>query len=167
MGTNQSEQRWWQRLVTRLVSSRVGSWICSYTLHHIDNALLRLSDGRVSTPQLLAGLPVVRLTTTGARTGKERTVPVLGFRDGDEWFLIASNWGAEGHPAWYHNLKANPEVTLRHDDQTGRYVAEEVTGERRESYWRQANQLYPGYEAYRRRSGNRHIPVVVLRPIEE
>lgn len=158
--------RWWQRLGQRFAATRAGSWFFSRTLHHVDRALLRVSSGRLSVPKLVAGLPVVRLTTVGAKTGEERTVPVLGLRDGDRWVLVASNWGGEDHPAWYHNLRATPEVELTHEDRTDRYVAREATEEEREEYWDRATELYLGFEPYRRRSGDRQIPVVVLTPRE-
>lgn len=167
MATKQTTLRWWQRLAQRFASSRVGAWLFSYTLHHIDRVLMRASDGRVSIPRTLAGLPVIELTTTGAKTGKKRTVPLLGFQDGEDWFLVASNWGDDGHPAWYHNLMANPKVTLSHNDQTGRYVAREVSGDERDEYWQQASEAYPGYERYQQRTGDRQIPVVVLIPEEK
>jgi deazaflavin-dependent oxidoreductase (nitroreductase family) len=107
---------------------------------------------------------VVRLTTTGAKTGIERTVPLVGLRDGEEWVLIASNWGRDEHPAWYHNLRANPEVRLGHEGQTGRYVARVTTGGERDAYLELASEAYVGYDLYRRRSGDRSIPVVVLTP---
>lgn len=157
---------WWQRLTQRIASSRPGAWLFSYTLHYIDRVLLGLSGGRLSIPELLAGVPVVRLTTTGAKSGRERTVPVLGLQEGENWIVIASNWGSERHPAWYHNLKANPEVELTVADETEPYVAREATGEERNEYWDVAVETYMGFEPYRRRSGDREIPIVVLEPAD-
>lgn len=167
MAQEGAKVRPWQRLVQRIASLRVVSWIFSHTLHYLDRILMRLSGGRVSIPRQLAGLPVVQLTTIGAKTGKERTVPLVGLRDGEDWVLVASNWGSERHPAWYHNLQANPAVELTHDEETERYVARDATEEERAEYWERASELYPGYEAYRERSGDRQIPIVVLEPAEE
>lgn len=164
MAGHRTRPRRRHRLAQKLAASRVGAWAFSHTLHHVDLVLMRLTRGRVSIPGVLAGIPVVRLTTTGAKSGEERTVPVLALRDGDEWVVIASNWGDDRHPAWYHNLKANPEVTVTHDDRTRRYVAREVEGEEREAYWEWANDVYVGFEAYQRRAESRQIPVVVLSP---
>lgn len=150
----------------KLPSTEVGARVFSHTLHHVDRVLLGISGGRVSVPRLLAGLPTVRLTTVGAKTGKERTVPVLGLRDGETWVLFASNWGDDRHPAWYHNLRANPAVELTHGDRTRRYVAREATEDEREEYWERATDLYVGFEPYRRRT-DRRIPVVVLEPTAE
>jgi len=88
---------WWQRLGRRVVASRPGSWLLSRTLHRVDQPLLSISGVRISIPRTFAGLPVVRLTTTGAKTGVDRTVPLVGFREGEEWVLIASNWGRDEH----------------------------------------------------------------------
>ena len=156
----------WQALAQNVAFSRPGAWLFSRTLHHVDRFLLRLTGGRLSVPRLLGGVPVVLLTTTGAKSGKARTVPVLGLRDGDHWLLVASNWGRDHHPAWYYNLRANPEVTLTHVDVSTRYVAEEATDDDREEYWQKAMQTYPGFERWQDRTGEREIPMVVLHPIE-
>lgn len=166
MSASAYEPRWWQRVVQWFAATRPGAWLFSRTTHHLDRILMRWTGDRVSTSRVLAGLPTVRLTTIGAKTGKERTVPVMALPDGEDWIVVASNWGGEKHPAWYHNLKANPEVELSYLGETHRYVAEEATGEEYASYWRRAARIYPGFDHYRRRSGDREIPIVVLSPIE-
>lgn len=166
MTHSHNQPRWWQRLMQRLAASRPGSWFFSHTLHHIDRVLMAATNGRVSIPRLLAGLPVIRLTTTGAKTGKERTVPVLGLRDGEKWVVVASNWGGDRHPAWYHNLNANPTVTVTHNDESNQYVARDATDDEWDTYWDTATDLYVGFEPYQRRSADRHIPIVVLEPDE-
>lgn len=167
MSNEQTKPRWWQRLLQRIATTRVGAWVFSYTTHHVDRALMDVSRGRISTSKVLAGLPTVELTTIGAKTGRERTVPVMGLQDGEEWILIASNWGNDSHPAWYHNLKANPAVELTYEGQTDRYIAREATGEERDDHWKRAKQWYLGFEPYQRRAANREIPVVILTPKEE
>lgn len=164
MSQHRSEASWWQRVMQRVAATRVGSWVFSHTLHHIDRVLMDVSGGRVSVPKVLAGLPVVRLTTIGAKTGKERTVPVVGLHDDGKWIVVASNWGGDSHPAWYHNLRSNPDVKLTHNDQTDQYVARDATEDEWETYWRQATDLYVGFEPYQRRSDDRQIPIVVLEP---
>ncbi|MFB6171651.1 MAG: nitroreductase/quinone reductase family protein [Haloarculaceae archaeon] len=164
MAGERLEPSWWQRQMQRVAASRPGSWLFSQGLHHVDRVLLAASGGRASMPGVLAGLPVVRLTTTGAKTGRERTHPVLGLPDGEKWVLVASNWGQDHHPAWYHNLRANPAVELTHEDETDEYVAREATGQERTDYWDRVTDLYVGFEPYQRRSGDRDIPVVVLEP---
>lgn len=155
---------WWQRLVQRIAYSRPGVWFFSRTLHYIDLPLLGLSRGRISVPSILAGLPVITLTTTGAKSGLPRTMPVLGIPDGDRFVVIASSWGRQRHPAWRHNLRAHPQATVSANGLTGSYVARETAGEERDMYWRRAVALYPGFLAYERTAGKRRIGVFVLEP---
>lgn len=133
-------------------------------LHHLDRLLLSFSGGRYTLAGLLTGLPVVRLTTLGARSGQPRTVPLLPLFNGDDVVLISSNWGGSRHPAWYHNLRANPQATLTYDGHTKKYHAREATEDEREMYWSQAIQIYPGWQAYKQRARHRRIPIVVLSP---
>ena len=162
MGT--TPLRWWFLLNQKVAASRPGSWAYSHTLHHIDRVLIKLSRGRLNAPRLFTGLPMIQLTTIGAKTGKERTVPVLGLRDGEKWVVVASNWGKQRHPAWYHNLKANPEVTVTDRNRSTAYVAREASEDERQEYWPQAREMYVGYEVYEQRSGDRDLPIIVLEP---
>ena len=82
------------------------SWFSARVLHHLDRLIYRLTRGRHTLSSRVSGLPVVMLTTTGAKTGQQRTSPVLGVPDGEDLVVIASNWGQRHHPAWYHNLRA-------------------------------------------------------------
>src|SRR5947209_1572003 len=79
---------------------------------HLDRPIHRLTRGRHTMGSLLSGLPVVMLTTTGARSGKPRTVPILGIPVQGGVAVIASNWGQQHHPSWYHNLRAHPEAQV-------------------------------------------------------
>jgi deazaflavin-dependent oxidoreductase (nitroreductase family) len=90
----------------------------------------------------------------------------VGIPDGERLILIASNWGQAKHPAWYYNVKANPQVTITRDGVTRPYVAREVMGEERERCWAKAVALYPGYRGYAARAG-RGIPVIVLKESPE
>jgi deazaflavin-dependent oxidoreductase (nitroreductase family) len=88
----------------------------------------------------------------------------VGIEDGERIVLIGSNFGRARHPAWYYNLRANPEATLSVRGQTDRYIAREATEAEREHYWHQAVALYAGYAAYEKRTGGRTIPIMVLTP---
>ena len=153
----------WQRLLQQFLALRSISGFMARLLHHADAFLLRLTGGRLDFTRA-AGLPVIELTTTGAKSGKSRTLPLAGLPDGDRYVLVASNFGAARHPAWYHNLKANPECAVRKNGKTRRYIARETETAERERYWQLAVSYYPGYEAYRQRAGDRKIPVIVLEP---
>ncbi len=153
------------RGIRRLIAARPMAWLLARTIHHVDGAVLRLSGGRTTAAALLSGLPIVLLTTTGARSGRPRAVPLVAVPDGPRLILIASNWGQARHPAWYYNVKANPRVSVTRDGQTRPYQAREAVGEERAALWARAVAVYPGYEGYARRAG-RSIPVVVLENVQ-
>jgi deazaflavin-dependent oxidoreductase (nitroreductase family) len=113
-----------------------------------------------------SGAPTVLVTHTGAKSGSKRTTPLLYFTDGGNVVLIASQTGKPTHPAWYHNLSANPDVELWARGRGGGYRAREAAGEERDRLWRLATQLYPGYDEYQERAdlAGRRIPVIVCEP---
>ncbi len=152
------------RLIQRLAATAPASWILARTLHLLDRPLLRWSSGRWSAAGLLTGLPTLMITTTGARTGRQRTTALVGLVDRERVVLVASYFGSRHHPAWYHNLRRHPEAQVSFNGRSRSYVAREADGAEYESYWRQAVDLYPGYSAYRQRASARHIPVLVLTP---
>jgi deazaflavin-dependent oxidoreductase (nitroreductase family) len=146
-----------------VVKSRPGTWFAINIANPIDRRLLRWTGGRIGT---FIGQPVGLLETTGARSGAPRTTPLLYLRDGERVVLVASKGGAPRHPAWYHNLRANPEVAFTcRDGQRRRYRARPAAGEEREALWGRCNDLYAGYDEYALRTGGRVIPVVVLEPV--
>ncbi len=96
-------------------ASPSGAEYLSRNLHHFDRIFLKMTKGRTTLTSILTGLPVVVLTTTGAKSGLPRTTPVFYIRDSNDPTLlavIASNWGQDHHPAWYYNLKAEPRATV-------------------------------------------------------
>ncbi len=160
-----------RRLVRTAAASAPGAWLFARTLHHLDRLTLRLTGGRTTAAALSTGLPLITLTTTGAKSGQPRSVPLLGIPDGPNIILVASNWGQAHHPAWYYNLRAHPEVTVTVNGPSanGRslpYTARQLTGEERARCWQKAVNTYAGYEAYVRRARNRQIPVLLLTPTE-
>lgn len=126
--------------------------------------LYRFSGGRLAGTW--GGLPVLLLTTTGRKSGKRRTVPLIYFREGPDYFLIASNNGSTKHAGWYLNLCSHPEATLEVLDQRVQAQAEILSGEKREALWRQAVQAGPDYQKYQQQAGKRQIPVVLLHPLQ-
>lgn len=103
------------------------------------------------------------LTTTGRKSGRPWTTPLTYTRDGDDLVLIASNGGADRHPAWYLNLSADPRATVQAGRERLTVRAETAAPGQRERLWSLMAAIYPGYEAYRKRT-KREIPVVVLHP---
>lgn len=123
----------------------------------------RANDGVVTGP--FAGAPLILVTHTGAKSGTERTTPLVHTRDGDRYVIIASKAGSPEHPAWYHNLLANPEVTVELPGETFRARATALTeGPERERLYRAQADLMPNFDEYAEKT-DRIIPVVVLERI--
>jgi deazaflavin-dependent oxidoreductase (nitroreductase family) len=151
-----------QRLLRRVVASGPGSWVFSRIAHRIDRPVYRLTRGRMTLSSAVSGLPVVMLTTTGARSGQRRTVPVLGLPTPDGFAVVASNWGRQRHPAWYYNLRADPAAEIAVGSSRRCVRAAELEGVRRERVWREGMAVYPGFSEYERRAPDRRIPVLML-----
>lgn len=128
----------------------------------VHRAVLLATGGRVGSR--LGRLEQVLLTTTGRRTGRPRTTPLALTVAGDVLVLVASDGGADRHPAWYLNLQAHPEAVLRRGTTSIRVRTRTATGEERERLWRAAVASYRGYATYARRT-SRTIPVVVCEPL--
>jgi deazaflavin-dependent oxidoreductase (nitroreductase family) len=137
------------------------------TLHHVDRRVFKFSNGRATFSAWAAGLPVVMLETTGAKSGQQRTLPVLAMPEGDDLLVIASNYGQNRHPAWYHNLKAHPRARVTVDGQTREVDATEVTDPaEKERIFEHATRVALVFASYRKRTAvvGREIPVVRLTP---
>jgi deazaflavin-dependent oxidoreductase (nitroreductase family) len=139
------------------------SWLMARILHHADMFMLRLSGDRLTFSQF-SGLPIIELTSTGAKSGKQHTLPLTGLPDGEKYILIATNFGQARHPGWYYNLKANPECVVRKNGKAGTYLAREADKGEYEHYFAMAVLHYIGYATYRQRAANRKIPVMILEP---
>lgn len=145
--------------VERVASTRAGAWYFINVTAKIDPWLLKRSNGRLST---IVGQPVLLLGHTGARSGASRETPLVYATDGDDIVLIASNGGSTRHPAWYHNLMANPVCDVMAAGRSGQYVATQVDGEERTRLWSRALTVYGGYAVYQQRTEGRRIPVLRL-----
>jgi deazaflavin-dependent oxidoreductase (nitroreductase family) len=120
----------------------------------------RANDGRVGG--LFEGSPVLLLTTTGSRSGERRTTPVMYLPDGERMVIFASKAGAPTNPAWYHNLLANPVVTVEVGSETLDAEAVVTTGEERERLFDRQAGLYPRFAEYAQKT-SRQIPVIALK----
>jgi len=150
-------------LATRFALTKPGTWFYSKVAARIDGPLVRLSRGRINST--LGLFPVVLLHVKGAKSGIERTVPLVYFTDGDDVILMASSFGRPRYPAWYHNLRANPEVRLEAMGGGGLYRAGETEGEERRRLYELAQKVYRGYGTYEQRTeGIREVPVMRLTP---
>jgi deazaflavin-dependent oxidoreductase (nitroreductase family) len=151
-----------QVAMQHVAGSRPGAWLFARTLCHIDKALLRLSRGQVTVPAVVAALPVLTVTTTGARTGQRRTTPLLGVPAGDDIAVIGTNFGQSRTPAWYHNMRADPKVEVTYRNKTVKAVAREAGDAEKQAIWDRARPVYVGYDAYANRIKNREIHVMIL-----
>jgi deazaflavin-dependent oxidoreductase (nitroreductase family) len=152
-----------QRATRWLAKTPFGGWMALNVANKVDPVLMRATRGRVHLPN---GVSTVLLTHTGAKSGARRTTPLVYFTDGGDVVLIASQTGRARHPAWFHNLRANPDVELWAGGRGGQYRAREAEGAERDRLWGLATRLYPGYDDYQRRAdaAGRRIPVVVCEP---
>jgi deazaflavin-dependent oxidoreductase (nitroreductase family) len=111
----------------------------------------------------LRGMPVVLLTSVGARSGKLRKTPLMRVEHEGRYAVVASQGGAPKHPVWYHNLKADPRVELQDGPVRQDMTAREVTGEEKAQWWKRAVAAYPDYADYQTKT-TREIPLFVLEP---
>jgi deazaflavin-dependent oxidoreductase (nitroreductase family) len=105
---------------------------------------------------------VLTITTTGARSGARRTVPLLGVPYGDDIAVIGTRFAQPGTPGWYYNLRANPTAEVTYREKTVRAAAREAGDDERAAIWDRARSIYAGYEAYARRITARKIRIMVL-----
>jgi deazaflavin-dependent oxidoreductase (nitroreductase family) len=120
------------------------------------------------TGNRMNGMNLLYLTTVGARSGQRRTTPVARFDDGQGgWIIVASAGGAVNHPAWYHNLAANPDdVWAEVSGQKHRVKVEQLEGEMRERVWALVTEAAPGFKGYIEKT-DRQLPVLRLTPVPE
>lgn len=148
------------RAYARFAGTRAMGWFSRLVAWKLDPLLMRLSGGRIGTAM---SIPTALLETRGARSGQVRRNAVIYFHDGERVTIIASKLGLPEHPAWFHNARANPDVTLGGQP----FRAEVVTDEaERERLWGLADRVFPPFADYRARAAatGRTIPIVRLVP---
>jgi deazaflavin-dependent oxidoreductase (nitroreductase family) len=136
----------------------LGRWLSVHLVWKLDPLLMRASGGRLGFDLMI---PTALLETTGARTGKARRNAVIYFHDGKRVTIVASKLGMANHPAWLHNLRANPDVTLGGVPMRAAVVNNE---DERRRLWALADQVFAPYATYRREAAaaGRAIPIVQL-----
>lgn len=149
-------------LIEPLARSEAGRWWLINVAPKLDRVIFPLTGGRFTS------IPghILFITHTGARSGQKRQNPLTYFTDGEDLVVMASNYGRERHPAWYYNVKANPEVEVRAAGRRGKFRAQVTDGEDRERLWGLAKQLSRVYADYGERAAMRTIQVVRLKPVE-
>jgi len=126
-------------------------------------SLYRLTRGKFGGR--VQGLQVLLLMTIGRKTGRERTTPLGYFMEDGNYVITASNAGRDVHPAWFHNLRANPHVTIEIKDRQLEAEAEVAAPEKRRALWSQLISLSPWYANYAKKT-TREIPLVILHPLK-
>lgn len=155
---------WIKRVMRQSAVPRPMSWLYARTLYHIDRTVYHRTRGRETFTSWVTGLPVVMLTTTGAKSRSPCTLPVIGIPADDRLVVIASNYGQRHNPAWYYNLRAHPQASVFVGGASRDVVARELTGDESELWYARGIGIYPGFRYYRKRAAPRQIPVVELRP---
>ncbi|HEU5229473.1 MAG TPA: nitroreductase family deazaflavin-dependent oxidoreductase [Ktedonobacteraceae bacterium] len=118
------------------------------------------NGGKVGGP--FEGAPLLLLTTTGAKSGKKYTTPLMYLPDGDQMLIFASKGGAPTNPSWYHNLVAHPDATVEVGTKTFDVIASVVTGEERDRLYAEQSRRYPNFAEYQEKT-TRRIPVIALK----
>lgn len=138
------------------------SWPLIRRLMGAHTLVYRATGGRIG--QRLPGLPqMLLLDHVGARSGTRRTIPLLYLEDGADVVVVASKGGHPKHPAWYHNLRANPDTTVQIGGERRPVHARLADADERARLWPEAVALYPSYRGYQERT-EREIPMVILEP---
>lgn len=148
------------RIYAALAVTRIARYISRRIGWKLDPILLRVTRGRLATTLVF---PTTVLETRGARSGAWRRNAIIYFHDGDRVIIAASNAGSSRNPAWYHNLRANPDVIFGGIPMRAKVVNDEAD---RERLWVLADRVFPAYANYRRDAAKAHrtIPIVQLSP---
>jgi len=148
------------RAYAAFATTRAARFISRHLAWKLDPLLLRLTRGRLATTLVF---PTAVLETQGAKSGAQRRNAVIYFHDGDRVTIVASNAGDERHPAWFHNIRAHPDVTFGQIPMRATVVSDEAE---RQRLWGLADNVFPAFATYRRDASesNRTIPIVQLSP---
>jgi deazaflavin-dependent oxidoreductase (nitroreductase family) len=139
-------------------------WPVIWRFMGVHTFLYQRTGGRIGHSIPGSPITILLLDHVGAKSGTKRTSPLFYVRDGEDLAIVASKGGFPKHPAWYHNLIANPDTTVQVGSKHLSVHARVAKPEERERLWAMAVAAYPGYEDYAARSKGRQIPLIVLEP---
>ncbi len=153
-----------QRTTQLVGSTKAGAWVMSKSLPPLDRLLHRVRPTGAGLPAVLAGLPVVMVTTTGRKSGEPRSTPLISVPLDDDLTLLGTNFGGARTPAWVLNLEADPRARVEYRGTTVATTARPATDDERARVWEASSGIYGGYEKYQERVRDREIRIFVLEP---
>lgn len=151
-----------QQAVQKVASSKPGAWVLSKTLAPLDRWLLRLTKGKSTFAGITAAVPVITLTTTGAKSGQPRATPLTGVPIDGSLAVVGTNYGQTKPPAWTFNLAAHPDASVEYRGRSAPVRARPATDDEYERVFTRATAMYPGYADYRKRVTERPIRIFIL-----
>ena len=130
----------------------------------VNTFVFQKSGGRLGAKIPFVGSPIILVHHVGAKSGTHRMTPLIGLADGGRWVIVASKGGTDKNPAWFYNLKANPETEIEVGRDKVAVNARIVDENERAELWPKLVAIYPPYEDYQEFAGPRRIPVISLDP---
>lgn len=153
-----------QRSMQALAGSRPGAWFFAKALRHLDTSVQKVSGGRTTIAELLAGLPVIDVTTTGRKSGQRRTSHLISIPHGETLALLGTNFGQPGTPAWVLNLEADPHAHVQFKDRGIDVVARAADDTEVAAIFERSREVYGGYAKYQQRITGRRVRAFILEP---
>lgn len=152
-----------QRLVQVTASSKPGAWVLQRTMYRLDRPLMRITKGRVGA-NMLSGVPMGLFTTTGAKSGEPRTMPLAFIPFGEALAVVGTNYGQKHTPGWVYNLLAHPRAVIDYRGVRAEVMARLAEPDEEDAVWQAAGALYRGFPKYRERITGRTPRVFILEP---
>jgi deazaflavin-dependent oxidoreductase (nitroreductase family) len=154
-----------QRAIQVVASSKPGAWVLQRTMYRFDRPLMRRTNGRVGA-NVLSGLPMGLFTTTGAKSGELRVMPLAFVPVGDTIAVFGTNYGQKHTPGWVYNLLAHPRAVIDYRGVRVEVTARLAEGAEEDAAWQAAGALYRGFPKYRERITGRTPRVFILEPVD-
>jgi deazaflavin-dependent oxidoreductase (nitroreductase family) len=162
LGYHVSRPNLFQRLIQAFASTRPGAWLFSKVLRHLDDLVGRLTRGGTSAPEVLAGLPVIDVVTTGRKSGLPRRSHLIAVPIDGTLALLGTNFGQPSTPAWVLNLEADPHTTVSYRRRTIEASARAATEDEKARVLAGSAQVYSGYLKYQQRITGRRLRIFLL-----
>jgi deazaflavin-dependent oxidoreductase (nitroreductase family) len=152
-----------RQMIFNMAATRQGMRLFYLFVRLIDMPISRMTKGNFIPSANWNIVPIIYLTTVGAKSGIPRSIPVLCIPDGDNLILVGSNWGNPKNPGWAYNLRVHSQTQVRKGRTAMSFIARELHGDERAAYWQKAVKFYPPYISYEQHSG-RSLPMFLLEP---